>query len=837
MFTLIISLVFVVAALIAMGIGALKAKKKVWQFSVTRMILSVVSAILAALAASLVSWFVLGFLVDSMLSSLFAELMAGLSAGKEIITALLSMIVAPILFLPFYAIIKSIAKIFTKMLTRLFCKITTKKPAAEAAEAGENAETEATAVAEADEHIELTDKELKKAKKLSKKNEFKLEKSNWISALCGAACGLITLCILLVPFTGFLGIVNDVAALPLETAAEKDESGTVAMVADILDGAANNAGSFTVKYTGGQLLYDMMTTYKVGEERATLRNETAFIKAVANAVIALGEDELEKEYKADAVRGISDAFEESTLMPTLITDITAAAADNWRNGETYAGMAMPSMGPFDPIMMSMVDAFAQGTVETIREDLDTIVEVIAVLIENDAMESFGEDPLIILSREETTAEVINELLQNPRLHVMVDGLSDFGISMLMTTIGVDDDCRDNYGSLKAELNTVVADDEYAYADIYAEVFDDYGLRVSEELCLSAGKVRMADGDMNKWLEENIAKDADAYAEAAEIVTVNDIIEGVPEITDNEKEAKALAHSFAVIYGLTDDMGGDSFEVKNMLANMGSVLDSFAATETYGAEKTPMILKAMLQSDLVHDEMGFSVLEATDAANSIAKNSATKGYVSMMNSLALVVEALEASSDLDTNNREAVEAMLNDLTPESAEVLSSVATPQVMLNYGATPAGAKPTSKLMGDTFKNLADAKEKGMPDAEYAKETAAVSNMMTVVMDSGKGAIFGKESATGITAKEFVGDIANSKVMSDTLVDTVYGDGNEPTNDPLKSERTMADSEKTEFIDALNAQWESSNKSIEDVKELTSIAAVMNVDVKVDPINGVVAK
>ena len=135
---------------------------------------------------------------------------------------------------------------------------------------------------------------------------------------------------------------------------------------------------------------------------------------------------------------------------------------------------------------------------------------------------------------------------------------------------------------------------------------------------------------------------------------------------------------------------------------------------------------------------------------------------------------------------------------------------------------------MGDTFTNLADAKKNGMADDEYAKESAAVSNMMNLVMDSGDGAIFGEKSSTGITAAEFVGDITGSKVMSQTIVDTVYADGENATNDPLKSDRKLNNAEKTDFLNALNAEWEKSDQTADDKKEIIAIAAIMNLQVEV---------
>jgi leucyl-tRNA synthetase len=266
----------------------------------------------------------------------------------------------------------------------------------------------------------------------------------------------------------------------------------------------------------------------------------------------------------------------------------------------------------------------------------------------------------------------------------------------------------------------------------------------------------------------------------------------------------------------------------MVGEMGGVLDTFALSESIGPEKTAYILKAMLQSGTVTKEIGFSTMEASDSADSISKNAAKKSYAQMLNSLMLTVEMVEAASDINVNTAEAVEKMLNDLTPESAEVLKTITTPEVVKNYGVPEKSSKPTSELMGDTFENLAQAKEDGMSDEDYAKESSAVTNMMSVVMTSGKGAIFGDRSATGTTAQQFVDDIMDSTVMADTIVEKVYAGGDEPVVDPLVSNRTMAQEESDSFIEALNNRWNASAKDEATKKEIISIASIMNVKVEI---------
>ncbi len=851
MFGLVFSLAFLVVALLFMLVGALRGKKTAWQLSVTRIALSVISAIIAAFVSSLIAWHGIGAALGALFSSVpqIEGIMSELPSGKGIITALAAMIVAPLLFVLVYTIIRLIAKIFTKLIARPFLKLTTPEKKAEVVEVEKERELSAEEKAAEEIYASVPEtsedpmakymnefvgenaeaEDSKKAKKKKKKLMFKLEKNSWIGALCGALCSLVSLCILMVPMVGTLGVVGDMASLPLQTMAASDESGMMTTVADVVDGASNNAGTVTVKLLGGGLLYDVMTTYDIGETKVTLRKEAEFVKTAANAVIAATDKEATKESKVDGIREIAVAFEKSDMVPTLVAELTKAAASDWKEGNDFHGIELPSMGEsFDPLMMSLVEAFSESGKETIKDDVATIVEIMVVLMENDALESFSSNPMVMLSKEETTAKILENLLKNPRLDVMVDGISDFGVSVLMSAVGATEDVAPLYAEFKTEVQNVYGETAEDLSAAYAKVFDKYGLKVSEELCASAAQTKLGGGSILSWVEKNVVADEADYVNKTVIVSVNMITEGKAEVQNAEAEAKLLARTYAQAYELMNKMTESTFGINDMVAEMGPVLDSFAHTESIGPVKTAYILKAMLESETVHDKIGFSVMEAANSADSISKNAATKSYAKMLNSLMLAIDVVEAASDPNVNTNEAVEKMLADLTPESAEVLKTISTPDVMKNYGVPEKSAKPTSELMSDTFGNLADAKDNGMSDEEYAKESAAVSNMMSVAMSSKGGAVFGEQSSTGITSDQFVDDIMNSTVMSDTLVEKVYGDGDEPKVDPLASGRKMSEAENTSFMNSLNNKWNASDKSESTKKEIVAIAAVMNVKVNV---------
>ena len=831
MFGLIFSAAFIAAALLSMLVGALKGKKTVWQLSVTRIALSLISAIIAAFVSSLIAWHGIGAALGAALGSIpeIEGIINELPSGKDIITAIAAMIVAPLLFTLVYTIIRLIAKAFTRLIARPFLSLTTPKAKTEEAEAEQEMLLADDPMARYMKEFGEDSSSEPHNKKTDKKRMFKLEKNSWVGALCGALCSLVTLCILLVPMVGTLDVVGDMASLPVHTLAASDETGMMATVADAVDGASGNAGVITVKLMGGGLLYDAMTTYKVGDVRVTLRKEAEFIRTASVAALAATDNEASNEEKAEGIREIAVAFEKSDMVPILVAEVTHAAASDWKAGNDFHGIERPSMGEsFDPLMMSLVEAFAESGKETIKDDFATVVEIAAVLMEKDSLGSLGKNPLVILSNEDTTAQIIENLLANPRLDVVVDGISDFGIGILMDAVGANKDVAPLYSRFKTDVQGVYGETAEDLSAAYAKVFDKYGLKVSEELCADAAQTKLGGGNILDWVANNVVADEADYVSKTVIVSVNMITEGRQEVQNKESEAKLLARAYAQAYGLMDKMSESTFGVKDMVAEMGPVLDSFALTESVGPVKTAYILKAMLESETVHDKIGFSVIEAANSADSISKNAVTKSYAAMLNSLMLAVDVVESASDPHVNTNEAVEKMLADLTPESAEVLQTISTPAVMKNYGVPEKSAKPTSELMSDTFGNLADAKENGMSDEEYAKESAAVSNMMSVAMSSKGGAVFGENSATGITSDQFVDDIMNSTVMSNTLIEKVYGDGDEPKIDPLASERSMSEEENTSFMTSLNNKWNASDKSESTKREIVAIASIMNVKVNV---------
>ena len=852
-FNLIFSAIFCFFAGLFILFGALKGRKYKWQLSLARIIVVIVSAIASAVLATVISNVAIKFVLNMAIANNWfmevGEILAELPSGVSVATALGSMFVAPVLFVPLFLIIKPILNIFAKLIALAFAKIGSGK-------SDDEADADASASGAADNDEPERDEN---GRKIVKRKHFKKRYSplvanyfNPLGAAVGALCSLLVFCVLLVPIVGAIDVVNDIAPLFADTllgdpeeaegsegVVENEDVKTIATLAfDALNGLDNNVGALAIKYMGGKALYGTMTTSIINGEIANFNKEGNFLASVAETTVVIIDSTKTAEDKAEVIRSISPAFNKSVVTRTLLSEFCSAAGETWDAGESFHGVARPELGgDFEAIASALIEVFATADSENIKQDIYAITEAIAVLFESGVANDLQNDPMSILGDEETTSALFAAFLSDERLDPMVDGVADFGVNILLDTIDTPKNREGLYDSFVNSFANVHGGDEAALTKAYADVLDDYGIRLDADTIANAAECNLKGENMTNWLFIHVAKNKEEFVAKTELVSADMIVGGVTPITNREHEADALAHAFAVLYGMTADIQGDSFNTKNLIGKFGPALDSFTMTETIGANKTGLVLTAVLQSKTVHDQLGMSVMEATDTANSIVENSGKKDYTSVMQSLTGIIEMLEAASDKNADTKEAVDKMLDNLTPEAASVMQTMATPNVVQNYGVPEDNAEPVANMISNTFGNLKD-----VPAEEYDKESQAVADMMNVMMAMGSnssGSTFGDESSdTQLSADEYVTNIMDSKAMSKTVVDTVYGEGDEPTLDPMNSGRNLADAEKQELLVSLNKKWEdvadaddATKKATE--RQIVAIAAMMNMKVTVDE-NGV---
>lgn len=337
----------------------------------------------------------------------------------------------------------------------------------------------------------------------------------------------------------------------------------------------------------------------------------------------------------------------------------------------------------------------------------------------------------------------------------------------------------------------------------------------------------------------------AFANANELyhasvrLTLDELYISISDISDKEAEARSLAKVLSSAVDISDKISASDGDIVEVIKSFGPILDSVCECKSIGEKGTSELITIMMQSDKVQNEIGFTVIQSTNVANTI-NNSAHNGesYSDILLTVGQTVKIIKDSAD-NKDTTESVKELMEDLTPASAETLKQLSTPETVMNYGVPEENAKKVSGVLSDMFGQMSDAKEKGMSEDQYQAEAEAVNDMVNIAMNVGKAeegeTIFGKDSVTGITPTEYVDRVIGSTVISNTIVNAAYDASEDKIeNDPLGMARELNESEKSELVGALDSEWKShlassatSAETREKQKLLSSISALLGVEVE----------
>ncbi len=810
MYSLIFTLAFALAVLISVLVGIHKAKKRNTVNSAARIVVVIVSAIASTFLASWVSW-IIGKLLYVPIAKFakgdFAAILNEMPSLPDALAAIVATVLAPVIFMSLFLTIKAILnKLLIAQLSKLFGKIGKK-----------NAESEEEAATT----IKVTA----------------------LSKICSAVCSFLVLLVVLIPYVGSLKLAGGTGAVLTSTSNKT--------VSEISYAAANNFGTKTVSFLGGDLIYSHLTTYKINGEKVYVQKESEFITALSSAIISQDSPQV----RAVALRGAADLLDDTTIIPTLASELVNAANEDWQSGESFHGIPLPAIGGNTDLSSAFAKCLSNSTCTTMRTDLHTVIDIASIVTERHAVSSLGNPNAIreVLSDEVVTEGIALELLNNERLTPMLGAITDYSFGMIADNLGVFEDSEEAYDSFAlkvleayqresaAEAVTISFEERFA---LYLEdIFSDYGIECDEEARLAVSTAiyqnnPSSPSNIKEFFAQNSIirfESADDFTQKCSIVTADELVSANEKCDDKNAEAKSFAKICASLSVMLEHVTDSDMDTAVMIRDFGPLLDSFAESKTVGDNVTKKLLTSTMQSKTIRDSLGMTMLDATETARSIADSSDKESYAMLMQSLSNTVRVFEKTSD-SSDATEEISTLMKDITPESAKVLQTITTPNVVKNYGVKDKSAEPVSDLVSDIFGNMSDAKndpDDPMSDEQYEKESIAVNDMMNIAMSASKNSsksTFGEDSATGITATEYVNRMLNSKIMSKTLVENVYGENDEPATDPLATEKELTEAERTELTDALNNKWENAPEDPEERAEyqkiLVSIAAIVNLQI-----------
>jgi hypothetical protein len=216
------------------------------------------------------------------------------------------------------------------------------------------------------------------------------------------------------PIVAYLQTANAVTSLAADSLPP--------VVVEITDGAYKNPAAKTVKILGGDLLVNTMTRTKVGGEVVKLEKEIAYVSSLGDVISVLSSDEINKENAAKVLSESADAFDRSTLVPTLASEFVSEASHDWSRQKPFCGIDAPDLGAdLEPAMISLYKALDGSTKESIREDYRTVVNSLVIIANNDALGALKEDgdTISLFKNEEMVAGIILEMFNNERLSTTI----------------------------------------------------------------------------------------------------------------------------------------------------------------------------------------------------------------------------------------------------------------------------------------------------------------------------------------------------------------------------------------------------------------------------------
>ncbi|MBR2432270.1 MAG: hypothetical protein IKB23_05070, partial [Clostridia bacterium] len=650
MFKVIFSIAFFLFAALSVLIGIKTGKKYRWQFSISKIILTLLAALIAMVVSALVGW-ALGKSLSGVIATSLVDsfpIFEGMEQINGVATVIVAGLVSPFIFYIAFPVSRAFANSFSFDLANVFMKLDGDATDAEIERRLDAAEKGMTE----EEYLLSKLKRERKAKsrKRLRKEELRVTERNILGAIVGGLMAFLLFCIYLVPATGLCTVINNVTTiLPLTSIGDTGE--TITMIAD---GAANNVGAVAVRSLGGNALYAGMTSCPIDGKFASLSTEADFIAKFSKGLELsapqseeetakeLSEEELAIQNKkaADALRDAAKSFRKTTILPIIMADILPKTVDDWRANNEEALIPKPAIADkFDTIL----DQLKNTSVSTVKADFATFLNISAISVETGVANDETLDSVTIFSNEEFARTTIEELLSNPRFAGSVAPLINNALSSSADKIGIPETIDKYYKDFLEEIyDTYVESTKKKNQASYLKrhinsIFNEFAIRVTDttaetftsQAIQQFSIVKPVKEDFKKFISESpfdiilpdgtVAHDTISSQEKLEqysiIVTLKDIeIESV-SVSNVKNEADMLAIALHNIQKFNDilDSEEEADTTGEAIKALGVCIDALARSEHVGKDQATIILTAILQSKELSQKTGISNLQAIDLA--------------------------------------------------------------------------------------------------------------------------------------------------------------------------------------------------------------------------------
>ncbi len=293
-----------------------------------------------------------------------------------------------------------------------------------------------------------------------------------LAALFGTVQGLLVAAVLLTSVLGYVTLADDAITAYAESGGEITREEASYDLATLREEQLAPVRENTTLRVVGQLtapLFEKLSSAKIGEKDVSLSTELpVLLKTYGELSVLSGKEPADfGDAEAQALRALSDLLEESEFIPAVTAELLSAVTGKWVAGEAFLGMEKPSVeGELDPLFTEMLNVFSTSTAESIKTDLDTVVELFVLMIDYDVLktaegeEVFDKVTALNTATGKTFVKAAAELLDtNPHFAALRTAVMDLGARMVISQLGTAAEIRESCEPMVSELVTILKDTE------------------------------------------------------------------------------------------------------------------------------------------------------------------------------------------------------------------------------------------------------------------------------------------------------------------------------------------------------------------------------------------
>ena len=322
--------------------------------------------------------------------------------------------------------------------------------------------------------------------------------SRLFAAGFGVVQGVVIVVVLLIPISGYLNIAQPTLKELTTQGVLPADQPVILQVQDAVEELDASPALNVYRKLGGRALSDSIMSMKVAGMNVKVTEELSSVITLAQHVLELKDTKFEDygEEQAQIINSIGDSFADSKLLTPIVGDIIYAATDAWLKGETFIGIAMPSLGDnaemLEPMVVALLEILHDDAKDALllQADVKTTAELVSIMARNGVFANLSNtDALLSSLSGNAISDMVTSLGANQSMKRMIPEIMNLGVRAVGQVLSIPVDTAAVYdtfmNTVADELNELRALPEQeripALSAELSTAFDTAGMEVDEQV--------------------------------------------------------------------------------------------------------------------------------------------------------------------------------------------------------------------------------------------------------------------------------------------------------------------------------------------------------------------